>query len=76
MAFEGKMLSPEGRRGKEKIESSRNDFDIALKKWETALPEEKKKFALGVLANTQTLGMKLIELVDLPTADAIRSDAA
>ena len=70
------MLSPEGRRGKEKIESSRNDFDIALKKWQIALPGEKKKFALGVLANAQALGTKLIELVDVPTADAIRSDAA
>ncbi|HEY4487072.1 MAG TPA: hypothetical protein VJB70_05105 [Candidatus Paceibacterota bacterium] len=70
------MLTPEARRGQKNIESSQNDFDIALKKWQIALPGKRQRFALGVLANAQSMGKKLIELVDIQTADAIRSDAA
>jgi len=74
------MLSPEGRRGRENIESSRHNFDVALKAWQMARPVDKKKFAEGVLANVQSMGVKIIDLVsmkwiDMQTAEDIKSDA-
>jgi len=74
------MLSPEGREGLERMASSKHTFEIALKAWQMAKPADKKKFAEAVLANVQSMGVKIIDLVsmkwiDMQTAEDIKSDA-
>ncbi len=71
------MPFPKGHNaGKEKHESERGAFNAALKRWKDEPPESRKRSRLAqdVCSHAGAMNVKLRDLVDEKTAEAILED--
>lgn len=62
-------------RGRSAADSQLHTFDVALKAYDDAAPDEKAKFAIGVLSNAVTLGINLKKRIGSEKTATIKADA-